>query len=255
METSLRAKKGRSDTEFSVQSRMLYGVLRTGYVQHARSTPYTVRHSSECSVHTYICTSASVPGGPGLSGTNPRPRDSLKCTPFPEMHTSPHLSFASIHHHQEHGILASYLLHPIMRLCPAVGVSLRTTHTLAFISNARFWSVRKTCTSLVPRLPYTKPFTTIHPFGLQNPSSAITASNVPVKRAIVAFGSNLGNRVANIQRACSLIQQLPCTRILRTSRLWETKPMYVLDQADFLNGVCEVRSAASLLYESHYVND
>ena len=29
-------------------------------------------------------------------------------------------------------------------------------------------------------------------------------------------------------------------RIKRTSGLWETKAMYVTDQGDFLNGVCEV---------------
>jgi 2-amino-4-hydroxy-6-hydroxymethyldihydropteridine diphosphokinase/dihydropteroate synthase len=28
--------------------------------------------------------------------------------------------------------------------------------------------------------------------------------------------------------------------VLRTSSLWETEPMYVLDQNNFLNGVCEV---------------
>lgn len=29
-------------------------------------------------------------------------------------------------------------------------------------------------------------------------------------------------------------------KILRTSSLWETDPMYVLEQDKFLNGVCEV---------------
>ncbi|KAJ9669631.1 trifunctional dihydropteroate synthetase [Coniosporium apollinis] len=32
-------------------------------------------------------------------------------------------------------------------------------------------------------------------------------------------------------------------RILRTSGLWETQAMYVTDQANFLNGVCEVRTS------------
>ncbi|PHH72643.1 hypothetical protein CDD82_5870 [Ophiocordyceps australis] len=31
-------------------------------------------------------------------------------------------------------------------------------------------------------------------------------------------------------------------RITRTSSLWETEPMYVLDQANFINGVCEVET-------------
>jgi 7,8-dihydro-6-hydroxymethylpterin-pyrophosphokinase len=29
-------------------------------------------------------------------------------------------------------------------------------------------------------------------------------------------------------------------RVKRTSSLWETDPMYVLDQAKFVNGACEV---------------
>jgi len=29
-------------------------------------------------------------------------------------------------------------------------------------------------------------------------------------------------------------------RVKRTSSLWETKPMYVMDQGQFINGVCEV---------------
>lgn len=33
-------------------------------------------------------------------------------------------------------------------------------------------------------------------------------------------------------------------RVLRTSGLWETAPMYVLDQDKFVNGVCEVSFAA-----------
>lgn len=58
-------------------------------------------------------------------------------------------------------------------------------------------------------------------------------------RAYVALGSNLGDRVDWIEKACN---EMPAygISILRTSSLWETDPMYVMEQEKFLNGVCEV---------------
>ncbi|RDL33734.1 uncharacterized protein BP5553_08102 [Venustampulla echinocandica] len=58
-------------------------------------------------------------------------------------------------------------------------------------------------------------------------------------RAYVALGSNLGDRVDWIEKACNEMQSYGI-HILRTSSLWETDPMYVMDQEKFLNGVCEV---------------
>jgi 2-amino-4-hydroxy-6-hydroxymethyldihydropteridine diphosphokinase/dihydropteroate synthase len=62
-------------------------------------------------------------------------------------------------------------------------------------------------------------------------------------RAYIAFGSNLGDRVAEIEKACKQMEADGQIKILRTSSLWETKAMYVVDQDKFVNGVCEVRSA------------
>lgn len=62
-------------------------------------------------------------------------------------------------------------------------------------------------------------------------------------RAYVALGSNLGDRVAEIEKACRQMEVGGQIKILRTSSLWETKAMYVVDQDKFVNGVCEVRSA------------
>lgn len=39
-------------------------------------------------------------------------------------------------------------------------------------------------------------------------------------------------------------------RIVDTSCLYVTKPMYVEDQADFVNGACEVNKFGRLLLES-----
>jgi hypothetical protein len=60
------------------------------------------------------------------------------------------------------------------------------------------------------------------------------------KKAYIALGSNLGDRVAEIERACNEMDRRGI-QVTRTSSLWETEPMYVLDQDRFLNGACEVR--------------
>jgi len=75
-------------------------------------------------------------------------------------------------------------------------------------------------------------------------------SSVSAKhRVYIALGSNLGDRIDMIEQACHLLDKHDKIKIKRTSCLWETKAMYVEDQADFLNGACEVgmlhRSARS----------
>lgn len=59
-------------------------------------------------------------------------------------------------------------------------------------------------------------------------------------RAFIALGSNLGDRIAMIEKACKEMEVRGDIRIVRTSSLWETKAMYVLDQGNFINGACEV---------------
>jgi hypothetical protein len=59
------------------------------------------------------------------------------------------------------------------------------------------------------------------------------------RRAYIALGSNLGDRIAMIEKACNEMSARGI-RVTRTSSLWETEPMYVVDQSDFINGVCEV---------------
>lgn len=58
-------------------------------------------------------------------------------------------------------------------------------------------------------------------------------------RFFIALGSNVGDRLDMIEKAC-LEMEKEGIQIVRTSGLWETKAMYVEDQANFLNGVCEV---------------
>lgn len=61
------------------------------------------------------------------------------------------------------------------------------------------------------------------------------------RTAYIALGSNLGDRVAMIEQACREMD-IRGIKVKRTSSLWETEPMYVLDQDRFVNGACEVET-------------
>ncbi len=53
-------------------------------------------------------------------------------------------------------------------------------------------------------------------------------------KAYIGIGSNLGNLDENIKNAISLLSKH--SKILKVSNFIKTKPMYYLDQNDFLNG-------------------
>ncbi|TIA42362.1 endoglucanase B [Aureobasidium pullulans] len=57
--------------------------------------------------------------------------------------------------------------------------------------------------------------------------------------AYIALGSNVGDRLDMIEKACLALDQDQNIKVTRTSSLYETEPMYVEDQARFLNGACE----------------
>jgi len=61
---------------------------------------------------------------------------------------------------------------------------------------------------------------------------------VPSHVAYIALGGNLGEVAKNISKALKLLSE-KC-KILQTSYLYETTPMYVLDQPNFLNAACKV---------------
>lgn len=62
-----------------------------------------------------------------------------------------------------------------------------------------------------------------------------------MKTAYIALGSNLGDRIGWIERACGEMGKRGI-RVRRTSSLWETEPMYMLEQDRFVNGACEVNT-------------
>lgn len=61
------------------------------------------------------------------------------------------------------------------------------------------------------------------------------------RTAYIALGSNVGDRISMIEQACKEMDSRGI-KVKRTSSLWETEPMYVLDQDRFVNGACEVCS-------------
>jgi 2-amino-4-hydroxy-6-hydroxymethyldihydropteridine diphosphokinase len=56
-------------------------------------------------------------------------------------------------------------------------------------------------------------------------------------RAYVGLGANVGDARANLQRAVPALSALPGVRLRAVSPLYQTKPVGVLDQPDFLNAV------------------
>src|SRR2546423_735700 len=59
-------------------------------------------------------------------------------------------------------------------------------------------------------------------------------------RAFIGLGANLGDRLANLQRAVDLLGSTEGVRVLRSSRVYETDPVGGPPQPDFLNAVVEV---------------
>lgn len=118
----------------------------------------------------------------------------------------------------------------------------KTLNVPAYASIRPFVSLeRGKCRTAVPlvRDPSTKTNISQSPSHVRHLSAVPTPPGAGV-RVFVALGSNMGDRLGTIQEACRRMNQHSDIRVLRTSSLWETKAMYVVDQADFLNGVCEV---------------
>ena len=60
-------------------------------------------------------------------------------------------------------------------------------------------------------------------------------------RAFLGLGTNLGDRLANLQRAVDILAATPGVRVIRSSRVYETAPVGP-PQPDFLNAVVEVET-------------
>lgn len=102
----------------------------------------------------------------------------------------------------------------------------------------KFQSVIRTTT---PKNPPSRGFST--PMNPLNSSPAAgspgTMSDSSLRRVFIALGSNMGDRISMIETACRRMEERGI-QIQRTSSLFETAPMYVIEQGEFVNGVCEV---------------
>lgn len=65
--------------------------------------------------------------------------------------------------------------------------------------------------------------------------------------AFIGLGSNLGDRKEMLQAALQRLDDLPEVCVTRRSSLYETAPVGVTDQPDFLNTVAEVNTTLSAL--------
>lgn len=64
---------------------------------------------------------------------------------------------------------------------------------------------------------------------------------VPV-RAFIALGANLGDPVAQVRAGAAALGDLPETRLLRMSSLYQTSPVGVIGQPDYINAVAEIET-------------
>jgi 2-amino-4-hydroxy-6-hydroxymethyldihydropteridine diphosphokinase len=70
--------------------------------------------------------------------------------------------------------------------------------------------------------------------------------------AYIGVGGNLADPRAQVLAACARLAQLPRTRLVLTSRLYASRPLGPIPQADFVNAVAGVLTqldAATLLQE------
>ena len=56
----------------------------------------------------------------------------------------------------------------------------------------------------------------------------------------LGFGTNIGDRKRNLDRALTLLNDRPDLEVLRTSRIYETEPWGLKNQPKFLNMVAEI---------------
>jgi 2-amino-4-hydroxy-6-hydroxymethyldihydropteridine diphosphokinase len=63
--------------------------------------------------------------------------------------------------------------------------------------------------------------------------------------AYLGLGSNLGDRLTNLQAAVDALQDEPGLRVTASSRVWETAPVGGPPQPDYLNAVIRVETDLS----------
>ena len=64
-------------------------------------------------------------------------------------------------------------------------------------------------------------------------------------KVFLSIGSNEGKRIDNLKRAINCIKKMDTIRYIKESPVYETKPMYNLEQNFFLNLIVEIDSSIS----------
>eukprot|EP00656_Telonema_subtile_P020657 TRINITY_DN21739_c0_g1_i1.p1 TRINITY_DN21739_c0_g1~~TRINITY_DN21739_c0_g1_i1.p1 ORF type:complete len:524 (-),score=144.77 TRINITY_DN21739_c0_g1_i1:222-1793(-) len=81
-------------------------------------------------------------------------------------------------------------------------------------------------------------------FSAEPASLTAPSLSEPIKggttRAVLALGSNLGDRLHHMHHALQLLEETPGLVVLRTSRMYQSAPAYYTEQDNFLNAVCSV---------------
>lgn len=66
-----------------------------------------------------------------------------------------------------------------------------------------------------------------------------------MSKAVIAVGTNLGNREENIRKAVRALEQVPGTRVIAASAVYETDPVGITNQPRFLNAALLLETALS----------
>ena len=72
-------------------------------------------------------------------------------------------------------------------------------------------------------------------------ADTMTGGMRPIRQAVIALGSNLGERLQRLQGGVAAIEDTPEVKIVAISSVYETEPVGYLDQPWFLNQVIEAR--------------
>ena len=68
-----------------------------------------------------------------------------------------------------------------------------------------------------------------------------------MNKAVIALGTNMGDRIGNLNLALRAISRLPNVRIVAGSKVYETDPVGITDQNKFYNAVVLVETGVSPL--------
>jgi 2-amino-4-hydroxy-6-hydroxymethyldihydropteridine diphosphokinase len=72
-----------------------------------------------------------------------------------------------------------------------------------------------------------------------------TCSATHKELVYLGLGSNIGNRIAIIEKAILAISKLPGVELLKASRLFVTTPVSDIPQSDYVNAACKLQTSLS----------